>query len=223
MIKKTEIAGVRLDNYTVREAMEQVESYWNNDVMNTIEAISVELLILAGEEEQLREGVESLDLTVINDEELLRAAGITSPQRIKETKERQFFAEFMKRLIRNGRTVYLVGDTIDQMDALNIFLKEYYGKLNVVGSLALEACSQDVDSLVNEINTISPDVVFSVLPTPRQEYFLMENRSRINARIWYGPGQAYDSQEEGFGIKRLVRRIIHRWKLRQMLAKYNKK
>ena len=36
MIKKIEILGMNLDNYTVREAMLQVEVYLTNDTMNTI-------------------------------------------------------------------------------------------------------------------------------------------------------------------------------------------
>ena len=35
MLKKLDILGLELDNYTVREAMFNVETYLNNDVMNT--------------------------------------------------------------------------------------------------------------------------------------------------------------------------------------------
>ena len=37
MLKKLDILGLELDNYTVREAMFNVETYLNNDVMNTVE------------------------------------------------------------------------------------------------------------------------------------------------------------------------------------------
>lgn len=223
MIKKIEIAGIQLDNYTVREALELIDGYWDNTVMNTVEAISMELLVAAGEDEKLRQSVESLDLGIPDDREILRAAGITSPQRIRETIEHQFFGEFMKRLERGGRTVCLVGDTIVQMDALKTFLKEYYERVKVVGSQALETCEGDVDRLVNEINTISPDVVLSVLPSPRQEYFLMKNRSRMNASIWYGLGQNYMVAGEVSRLGRLIRDMRHRGILRRMIAKHNNK
>lgn len=223
MIEKIEIAGIRLDNYTVREALELIEGYWDNTVMNTVEAISMKLLMAAREDEQLRQSVESFDLGILDDRELLRAAGITSPQRIRETEEHQFLGEFMKRLERDSRTVCLVGSTTEQVDALKEFLLEYYEGVKVVGIQALEVCQGDVDRLVNEINTVSPDVVLSVLPTPRQEYFLMENRSRMNASIWYGLGQDYAVAGSSFPLKRLIRDLKHRGMLHRMMAKHDSK
>ena len=44
MIKKIDVLGLPLDNYTVREAMRQIESYTSNNVLNTIESISMQML-----------------------------------------------------------------------------------------------------------------------------------------------------------------------------------
>ena len=48
MIKKIDIMGIGLDNYTVRESMRQVDNYLSNDVLNTIENISMQMLIASG-------------------------------------------------------------------------------------------------------------------------------------------------------------------------------
>ena len=53
---------MNLDNYTVREAMLQVEVYLNNTEMNTIENISMEMLVKAQNDEILKECIEKLDL-----------------------------------------------------------------------------------------------------------------------------------------------------------------
>ena len=45
MIKKVDILGIQLDNYTVREAIMCVERYLSNNVLNTIESISLQMLI----------------------------------------------------------------------------------------------------------------------------------------------------------------------------------
>lgn len=222
MSEKMEIAGIWLDNLTVREALERIEGYWDNSVMNTVEAVPLELLVAAGEDEQLKRSVEALDLRIPADRELLRAAGITSPQRIRETVEHQFFTEFMRKLEQDGRSIYLVGDGVAQVDVLKDFLQEYYKRLKLMGGQALEGCGGDVDRLVNEINTLSPDVVLSVLPTPRQEYFLMENRSRMNASIWYGLGADYAREAGRSTLVRLLRGFRHRGILHRLLAKYNK-
>lgn len=118
MIKKIEILGIQLDNYTVREAMLQAELFLDDKVMNIIEVITMETLVTAKEDEALRESMEAWDLVIINDKEILKAAGVNSPQRIKEITEQQFMTEFLKRIIRNGKTVYLFGSSGEQVSLL---------------------------------------------------------------------------------------------------------
>ena len=59
MVKKLEILGMELDNYTVREAMFQIEGFLATTIMNTVEAISMEMLVKAQADSLLRECIES--------------------------------------------------------------------------------------------------------------------------------------------------------------------
>jgi len=86
----------------------------------------------------------------------------------------------------------------------------------------VEECAGDSDGIVNEINIESPDIVFSVLPTPEQEYFLVENKGKLNAKIWYGLGNNYAVSHGAFNMKELVRTIMHKGRLRSTISKYNR-
>lgn len=220
MIKKIEILGISLDNYTVREAMLQVEQFLDEKVMHTIEVITMETLVLAKENDALKESIEGLDLAVINDKEILKAAGVNSPQRMKETTEQQFMTEFLKRIIRNGKTVYLFGESPEQVGLLETYLRENYDRLQILGSLALANCVGDCDGAINEINIISPDVIFSTLPTPEEELFLLENKGKIDARIWCGLGRGCEMRHGVSYLKGKVKKLIHKGKLHSMLSKY---
>lgn len=90
MLKKIDILGIEVDNYTVREAMMQVENYLDNTVMNTIETIDMKMLELAGRDETVRACIEQLDLAVIGEKEILIAADVHSSQRISETINHDF-------------------------------------------------------------------------------------------------------------------------------------
>jgi N-acetylglucosaminyldiphosphoundecaprenol N-acetyl-beta-D-mannosaminyltransferase len=220
MIKKIEILGIQLDNYTVREAMLQAELFLDDKVMNIIEVITMETLVTAKEDEALRESMEAWDLVIINDKEILKAAGVNSPQRIKEITEQQFMTEFLKRIIRNGKTVYLFGSSGEQVSLLETYLREHYGRLQIAGSLALADCVGDCDGAINEINIISPDIIFSTLPTPEEELFLLENKGKIDARIWCGLGCGYEVKHGVSYLKGKVKQLIHKGKLHSMLSKY---
>lgn len=222
MIKKVELLGIELDNYTVREAMLQVEVYLNNTVMNTIENISMEMLVKAQDDEILKECMEHLDLAIISEKEILKAAGVISAQRIRETIDNEFFKEFMKRIVRNNKTVYLLGNTSTQIQELQGFLNTNYEKLKISGVYALEDCTGDFDTIINEINIAEPDVIFSVLPTPQQENFLKDNAAKFNAKIWYGLGQNYARKKGVSEVAGFAKKLIHKGMLHSMLSHYNK-
>ncbi len=223
MIKKIEILGMNLDNYTVREAMLQVEVYLNNTEMNTIENISMEMLVKAQNDEILKECIEKLDLAIINEKEILKAAGVVSAQRMRETVENEFFKEFMKRIVRNNKTSYLLGNTSTQVGELQGFLAEEYPKLKISGVSALEECTGDFDNIINEINIAEPDVIFSILTTPEQEKFLKENVEKFNAKVWYGLGQNYARKRGVSEVADFAKKLIHKGMLHSMLSRYNNK
>ena len=81
MIKKIDIMGIGLDNYTVRESMRQVENYLSNDVLNTIENISMQMLIASETDPVVHSVISELDLSVIGEKEILKAADADSMRR----------------------------------------------------------------------------------------------------------------------------------------------
>lgn len=222
MLKKIDILGIEVDNYTVREAMMQVENYLDNTVMNTIETIDMKMLELAGQDETVRACMEQLDLAVIGEKEILIAADVHSSQRISETINHDFFREFIKRIIRNHKRVFLLAETIAQEEQLEHFLVGKYEQIEVAGHCAIEEKSNDFESVVNEINSASADVIFSILPSPLQEQFLTENKSKLDAKIWYGLSSDYALRSRISRISQIAGRLIHKKKLQSKLHKYNK-
>lgn len=76
MEKKINVLGVELDNYQVDEAMEMVGEYMQNDLLNTIGIVTMQMLLLADEDEQWKTYLKDLDMSIIGETEILTAAGI---------------------------------------------------------------------------------------------------------------------------------------------------
>ncbi|MCI8484689.1 MAG: glycosyltransferase [Lachnospiraceae bacterium] len=223
MSKKLKIMGMEFDNYTVWESMFQVEDFLNSSTMNTVETISMETLVKLQTDEQLKNCLEEVDLLIISDKEILKAAGVTSTQRIQETASNEFFREFMKRAARNNRTVYLLGDTGEQIENLQEFLTEHYSQIKVSGVYPLEQCVGDYDGVINEINIAEPDVILSVISTPDQEYFLREHKEKLNAKIWYGLGDHYSSKKGVSEVAEFAKKLIQKGMMHSMMVRYGKK
>ena len=221
MIKKIDIMGILLDDYTVREALHQIESLSDDNVLRSIESISMQMLMEAEKDEELRNAISSMDLAIVGQKEILEVAGVGTMQRIKETEENDFFYEFLKRLERNHKRLFLLGETEEKNNRIKEKLIEQYPQLSIAGEYALENCIGDQAAVINEMNAATPDLVLSVLPSPTQEHFFWEHKDKINARIWYGVG---DVEIDGrMGVKKMVTSLLHRGRLKSSIEKYEKK
>lgn len=220
MIKKVDILGVRLDNYTVREAIMQVENYLSNDILNTIESVSTQMLIASESDTIVKDTISSLDLAVIGDKEIIQAAGLSTMQRIRETEENDFYFEFMKRLERNKKSIFLLGESVQDVEKMKQELVTEFPKLVFAGEYATETCVGDLEAVINDMNAMTPDVIVSILPSPVQEHFLWDHREKMNANIWYGIGNLPIHKQKKGVFKRLQSRI-HLGKLKNDINKYH--
>lgn len=219
MIKKIDILGIQLDNYTVREAIMQVETYLSNNVLNTIESISMQMLIDSVDDEVLKEVMSSLDLAVIGEKEIMQAAGNATMQRLREIEENDFFFEFFKRVERNKKSVFILGEAEASIEKMKQDLLMDYPKLIIVGQSATENCVGALEAVINDMNATTPNVIVSILPTPHQEHFLSEHRDKMNANIWYGIG-SLAIHEKKHGFLGFCRSLIHRGRLKNSMEKY---
>lgn len=221
MIKKIDILGMQLDDYTVREAIHRVEAFPDDNFLKSIENISMQMLMETEHDPVLKEVISSLDLAVIGEKEILEVAGAKTMQRMKETEGNDFFFEFMKRIERNRKRIFLLGETEEKTEKIKQQLLEEYPKLLLEGEYALENCVGNLEAVINDLNAANPDIVLSVLPAPKQEHFFWEHKDKISAKIWYGLGENGIGKKSG--MKKKFKSLLHRGRLKSSIEKYEKK
>lgn len=222
MIKKIDIAGIELDNYTVREAIMLLEKNMGSQIFTTLEEVNMKTLLLAESDERVREALELLDYSVIAESGILSAVGEESMQRKREIEEHDFYFELLKRLERNHKTIFLLGKTQEEVDQALQTIGEDFPKCGIAGAEALESCVGAVDAIVNEINAATPDVVISILPTPEQEYFLLDNRNKLSTTLWYGMGNEKIAHKK-HGFFHFIKGLISLRKLEHTITSYEEK
>lgn len=210
MIKQIQLLGMTFSNYSLREELQLAQDALERENLQIFLTVSMQTLMKgAGTSELAKRCVEQADMVVIEDPEILSVAGITSSQRIREAEDHLFFTEFVKRLQSGQKNIYLVASKHVALEKIKEILAERYEKLKIVGQYSIEDYPEDLDRMINEINGIAPDVIISVMSTPQQEEFLMHNREKILAKLWYGLGENYSLLIEKKGICWRMRRLIH--------------
>ena len=220
MIKTIDFAGIVLDNYSVRETIMNVEKNMSDQGFHTIEEVNMDTLMQAETDEVIKEALQIVEHTVIAEAGILDAVGAGSYQRRHEIEHHDFFYELMKRIERNHKTMFVIGDAMERVEQMCELISDRYPKCEIVGMEALDECTGATDAVVNEMNAVAPDVILSIIPSPQQEHFLMENREKISAELWYGIGKI----ELGKARSRLalkIRKLVRTHKLEKQLIRHN--
>lgn len=223
MIKRIQLLGMAFPNYSLRDELQLAQDALWNDRLCLILTMSMQSLmrVSTGATGDTKELVEQADVIVVEDPEILRVAGIDSGQRIREASEHLFFKELMKRLLRGQKRVYLVGARTAAVEKIREILSEQYEKLQIVGQYSIEEYPDDLDRMINEINSAAPDVLISVMPTPVQEEFLVKNRTKLLAKLWYGLGENYSLLTEEKGFRSRMKRLIHFGRFKLHVSRYD--
>lgn len=183
-MRKMEVLGISLQDLTLRESMKKVEQFFRDGKVSTIALITMKGLIKAQDSPEIKNWMDSLDMTVAADADILHAADINYRSRIHDVENGEFIAEFLKKLVRQRKKIYLLSQTQDQLKKMEEELTSFQEDLLIAGRLAIDELEYDDDFIINDINLKMPGVLISNLKSPKREDFWKDNHMKLNVSIW---------------------------------------
>lgn len=221
MSSRKELAGVRIDICSQREAVYKIEQYMETDGLHAVELISMKTVVTAGNDENVRRCLEDLELVLPSDKEILEELGVTSRKWLEEAKDRRVLYEAMRSIVKEKHSVYLLTQNREQMEQLCQYLEETFGELPCIcGNTVWEEAEGDCELIINDINAVAPHLLLVLLPTPDQEKFLLDNRNMLNVRLWLGIGCEHplgDVRRKPGGV---CRRLLAHRKMKRQIQNY---
>ena len=94
--------GIEIENYSVRESLLLADAYLNNNVLNTIEYITMDTIGKAAKDPYLKEQLGKIDLLMPCEKQMLDVCGVRDLQREKE------IGENLDELIQKTKTRMLI-------------------------------------------------------------------------------------------------------------------
>lgn len=220
MDRKIKVLGVEIDNYYLDEVMTTVVGFLENDSLNTIDMITTSLLMAAEENMQLKDHIEQMDITIIGDIEVLAAANIQDEKRYEEVAQNEFLGTLLMYAANCEKSICLLVESEKQLEEFEEYFKEQYENLSIVKSFVLDGENQDVDDVINEINSLSPDILLASLQSPFQEAFILENKLKLSAKLYVGLGK-YKKINQSLGLKPgWLSKLLDRTLFKHMVSKY---
>lgn len=225
MVKKTECKKIKIldmcvDNYTVRESLLRLDTYLASAMLNIIETVTMEQLILANDHPAVKDCLKQADLCIVGDCEILSETGHVTAQRMREIREQDFLCELLRRVTLNRKRVFLIASTDTELLQVQEVFTEWAPGFVASGVYAVETCTEDMDTIVNEINGAMPDIVISALKSPDEEEFLQSHKDKIGACVWYGIGAAFWQKSGVRHVGSALKKLALRGRLRLSMLKY---
>lgn len=221
MEKKINIFDVEIDGFTAKAAMQAAVEYMQSESINTIEIVTLDMLMQGQDSPEWKEKTKELDMVIPGEKEILEAAEVSDKDLLRDVTNKMFLKMFLRYLKKNHKKLFLLAPSEQELDGLKQALETYNRGILIIGRGILDPEGKAMEDVINEINGVETDCIFSVLPSPQQEEFIAANSALLNARVWLGCGGAL-AQKHGERSKGIVRRFLKKRVFRYRVGRQKK-
>lgn len=222
MKEKIEIMGISVEKCYAEQVMESINDHWNSrDSLSTYGILNMGLIMAAQKDGELKEYIQMLDKSVVDEPEVLKAAGLQDSELEQEASGHGFFGTLFWLLDHYRNHIFILGENREDTEKLCAYLQEKYPQIVIVGKDSLPENGEDqADRLINEMNAISPQAVLSCSKNYELEKFVKRNRKMVNTSVWFSLGSCPEIlKETGLGTAWL-NRLMEKSNFKKMVSSY---
>lgn len=179
-MKTIEVLGIKIKDYTLKEALEAGRSCMQEPGLYTMYYVSKRLLLSVCEDAEQKRWFEDIDLVLCAEDGIL-----TESDEFFDGKRDDFFEIFMRNLASAGTSVFIVTDADGDAEKIKETMLRVDERLNFVGQYVYKG-ENDKERMFNEINTMVPGVIVSNMEWYKQGKLMYEGKRFLNASVWLG-------------------------------------
>lgn len=199
-MENIKIFGVRIDKVTFNEAVNVVKSFFNNEKTNVIFTPNTEIVMLAKDNNELKEILNKGDLIIPDGIGLVYASRIKRKPLPERVTGFDISLKILEIADKNGYKLFLLGGKNKVAEIAKENLNKKYKNLKVVGfhngyfkgtHIGFKGHDEEIE-VINKINSLKPDILFVGLGAPKQEIWINENKDKLNCKVIIGNGGTID-------------------------------
>jgi N-acetylglucosaminyldiphosphoundecaprenol N-acetyl-beta-D-mannosaminyltransferase len=189
------ILGVPIDNVTMQQVLEAIESGIVEGGFHQIATANVDFLINSIRDLELKEILSACFLVLPDGMPLVWASRLMGAS----LKERVSGADLVPRLIElaalHDHSIFLLGSCEASSRGANRWINQHYPSVRVVGRYCpafAELEEMDHEDILLQIEAARPDILLVAFGSPKQEKWLAMHRHRLRVPVCIGVGGSLD-------------------------------
>jgi N-acetylglucosaminyldiphosphoundecaprenol N-acetyl-beta-D-mannosaminyltransferase len=186
------ILGVKFDKLNFDEAYQRFTTFMMQDETKMIFTPNSELVMMAQEDEAFRQILNEGDLTVPDGIGIILASRIHHLELTERIPGIDLMTKMLAYANRSNKSIYLFGAKpgVAEKAAQNIAAQ--YGNIKIVGVQDGYFDAREELRILDRINEVKPDILFTALGAPKQEKWIYKYRKLLNVKVAMGVGGAID-------------------------------
>lgn len=195
-----EIFGVKINNITFDEAIDQIKRFLNSDKLNVIYTPNPEIVMGAKENINLRNLLNRGDLVTADGIGLIYASKLKKKP-LKERVTGYYMSMKMLEIANENKYgLYILGGKEGVSKSAVENIKKQFPNIRIAGDhhgyfkgahVGLANTAEEL-KIIEDINKSNADIIFVGLGFPKQEIWIDTHRDKLNAKIIIGNGGVID-------------------------------
>lgn len=187
-----EMMGCRIDNLSMEETLQKVDSFVKDGRPQQHVVVNVDKLVKASRDIELRRIINECALVNVDGMPVVWASRLLG----KGLKERvagiDLYEALMRRSAELGWRVFLLGAKEEVVSAVKVIYERRYPGLIVAGYRNGYWQAEEEPRVVEQIKASRPDLLFVAISSPKKEQFLGRYQAEMKVPFAMGVGGTFD-------------------------------
>lgn len=195
-MSRIKFLNTEVDNLTMDEAIERIEQLILEKKPSYVVTPNVDHIVKLEDDEEFQNVYKEADLILTDGMPLIWISNFKGIKIKEKLSGSDLFPKVCDLASKKGYKVFLLGAAEGVAAKAAESLKDKYDGLNVVGtyspSYGFEKNKEEIEKIIEMINTVKPDVLAVGLGAPKQEKFLYNYKNRLNVPVSLAIGASID-------------------------------
>jgi len=190
-----DILGVKIDAINLSLACEVID-YWIKTSRNAYICVApVSTIVSCQEDAAYKEVINQADMVTPDGMPVVWLGRLKGHREVKRTYGPDLMLALCTNGLKKGYRHFLYGGTPETCIKLEDSLRERLPSIQIVGKYSPPfhtMLPQDQQEVVEMINQAKPDIVWVGLGSPKQDFWMKQNRGKLSVPVMIGVGAAFD-------------------------------
>ncbi len=187
-----DILGVPINNVNLIEATAVAMLGFEKDEKSLIFTPNPEFVINALEDKEFMEILNSSSLNVADGIGIVIASKILGFPLRERVAGYDLVQSIFSKMKYSENTVYFLGSDKDTVFKAKDMMEKKYQGLKILGAHDGYFDEKNENIIIDEINSLKPDLLLVGLGSPKQEKWIYKNKDKIDAKVFIGVGGSFD-------------------------------